>query len=86
MSTPGWYNDEDDPLLARWHDGAAWTEHTLVKADWVGLGTPPSPVAEPPLRPYRPVEPRRSLPAPPPLWVPAAIAVVAVVLAVIGLR
>ena len=86
MSTPGWYNDEDDDRLARWHDGKAWTEHTLVKAEWAGLGMPPSPVGQPPLRAYRPVEARRSLPTPPPMWVPVVIAVVALVLAVVGTR
>jgi hypothetical protein len=43
MTAPGWYNDEQDPRLARWHDGAGWTEHTMVKADWPGPGNPPPP-------------------------------------------
>src|SRR5215207_9708430 len=43
MTAPGWYNDEQDPTLARWHDGAGWTEHTMVKADWSGPGNPPAP-------------------------------------------
>ena len=43
MATTGWYNDETDPALARWYDGAAWTEHVVVKADWEGYGPPPPP-------------------------------------------
>ena len=43
MTAPGWYNDEQDPRLARWHDGAGWTDHTMVKADWPGPGNPPPP-------------------------------------------
>jgi hypothetical protein len=45
MTEPGWYNDEQDPALARWHDGAGWTGHTMVKADWPGPGSPPPPDA-----------------------------------------
>jgi hypothetical protein len=44
MTAPGWYNDEQDPALARWHDGADWTRHTVRKLDWAGRGTPPPPV------------------------------------------
>jgi hypothetical protein len=80
---PGWYNDDDDELLARWHDGEGWTDHTIAKAEWVGLGTPPSPEGQRPLRDYQPVAARRSMPRPPPLWFPGAIALIAVVLIVI---
>lgn len=45
MTAPGWYNDEQDPRLARWHDGSGWTAHTMVKADWKGPGDPPPPGA-----------------------------------------
>lgn len=43
MTTPGWYNDEQDGRLARWHDGSGWTAHTLVIADWQGQNEPPPP-------------------------------------------
>lgn len=43
MTEPGWYNDERDPTRARWWDGARWTDHTMVKADWTGPGAPPPP-------------------------------------------
>jgi hypothetical protein len=43
MTAPGWYNDEADPSLARWHDGIGWTEHRMRKADWAGPGSPPPP-------------------------------------------
>jgi hypothetical protein len=43
MIEPGWYNDELDPSLARWHDGTTWTDHTMDKASWTGPGTPPAP-------------------------------------------
>jgi hypothetical protein len=33
MAAPGWYKDRGDPALARWFDGEAWTEHTLVIAE-----------------------------------------------------
>lgn len=33
MSTdPGWYPDEDDPELARYWDGSAWTDRTKARA------------------------------------------------------
>jgi hypothetical protein len=44
----GWYNDEVDPALARWHDGERWTAHTLVKDQWQGPGEPPPPPTEDP--------------------------------------
>lgn len=44
MGNPGWYNDEQDPARARWHDGSRWTEHTIVKAEWPpSRGKPPPP-------------------------------------------
>ncbi len=43
MAAPGWYNDVDDPTLARWHDGTSFTRHTIRKQDWVGRGMPPAP-------------------------------------------
>jgi hypothetical protein len=61
VTEPGWYNDELDADLARWHDGSGWTSHTLVKADWRGPGAPP-----PPLQPA-------FAPAPEPtMWMPSA--------------
>jgi hypothetical protein len=42
----GWYNDEADPALARWHDGAAWTEWVVEKAHWVEVGHAPPPPVE----------------------------------------
>jgi hypothetical protein len=60
MTEPGWYNDEQDAGLARWHDGTGWTGHTMVKADWPGPGTPPPPAALP----------APSAPAGPPLGAP----------------
>ena len=47
MANAGWYNDEGDHALARWHDGAGWTDHVLVKADWEGRGEPPPPGTPP---------------------------------------
>ena len=49
MANAGWYNDESDPALARWYDGAGWTGHVLVKADWEGglHGPPPPRIADP---------------------------------------
>lgn len=69
--TPGWYNDEDDPRLARWFDGLRWTRHTLVKADWTGPGRPPPPpedvVFDDPVGEVAPeVHPRRWRPRPHP--------------------
>lgn len=46
MTEPGWYNDERDASLARWHDGTGWTPHTVRKADWVG-SEPPAPLSVP---------------------------------------
>ena len=43
MAQAGWYVDRQDPALARWHDGTGWTDHTMVRADWVGPGAPPPP-------------------------------------------
>src|SRR5690606_36462579 len=40
---PGWYEDQDDPTLARWWDGERWTEHTLVIAEQVPNVQPPPP-------------------------------------------
>ena len=48
MGEAGWFNDESDPALARWHDGERWTEHTVVKADWAGPDAPPPPPAPAP--------------------------------------
>ncbi len=44
QSAPGWYQDHDDPRLARWWDGEHWTEHTLVLADqdWSTEPAPPT--------------------------------------------
>ena len=47
MAAAGWYNDESDRELARWHDGVGWTEHVVVKAEWEALGYAPPPPAEP---------------------------------------
>ncbi|HJR25161.1 MAG TPA: DUF2510 domain-containing protein, partial [Acidimicrobiales bacterium] len=44
---PGWYDDTEDPTLARWWDGRAWTTHTLVIADQVPGAEPPPPPAPP---------------------------------------
>jgi hypothetical protein len=33
VTPAGWYEDQDDPALARWWDGDQWTEHTLVIAN-----------------------------------------------------
>jgi hypothetical protein len=43
QSAPGWYQDHDDPRLARWWDGDRWTEHTLVldEQDWSTEPDPP---------------------------------------------
>lgn len=71
MIDPGWYNDELDPSLARWHDGTGWTSHVMRKSDWAGPGSPPPPVearsvltgaAGPPAAP-----PRQEAPRPVPL-------------------
>jgi hypothetical protein len=44
QSAPGWYQDHDDPRLARWWDGERWTEHTLVleEQDWSTEPAPPT--------------------------------------------
>jgi hypothetical protein len=44
QSAPGWYQDHDDPQLARWWDGERWTEHTLVldEQDWSTEPEPPA--------------------------------------------
>lgn len=47
MTDPGWYNDERDPALARWHDGSGWTDHTMPKGSWAGPGSPPPPKPAP---------------------------------------
>lgn len=65
MAESGWFNDLDDPRLARWFDGEVWTEHTIVKAEWEGPGAPPPPVTlawipefdEPPPSEDPPVDP-----------------------------
>jgi hypothetical protein len=59
MVAPGWYNDEADPSVARWHDGTGWTAHTMRKADWAGPGSPPPPaaLAAPDPSPQPPPEP-----------------------------
>ena len=57
MANPGWYNDETDPTLARWHDGVGWTEHAVLKADWEGRADGPPPPAEIP-------GPPRTMPVP----------------------
>jgi hypothetical protein len=48
VAAPGWYTDKQDPRLARWYDGASWTDHTVVIAEWAGRGTPPPPDQDPP--------------------------------------
>jgi hypothetical protein len=48
VGSKGWYNDEVDPALARWHDGEQWTAHTLLKDHWHGPGEPPPPPADDP--------------------------------------
>lgn len=47
QSAPGWYQDHDDPRLARWWDGERWTEHTLVldEQDWSTEPDPPAALA-----------------------------------------
>jgi hypothetical protein len=46
VADAGWYNDESDPALARWHDGAGWTEHVVDKAEWLAIGHEPPPPDE----------------------------------------
>jgi hypothetical protein len=43
---PGWYEDRDDPTLARWFDGEGMTQHTLVIADQTPGQTPPPPTTD----------------------------------------
>jgi hypothetical protein len=85
VAEAGWYNDEHDPARARWFDGTSWTEHTIIKAEWVGLGKPPAPDG-PPLRPYRPIPdpPRASVPRV--VWILLAAAVLAVVVVLLVTR
>jgi len=47
VAVAGWYNDESDRTLARWHDGVGWTEHVVVKAEWEALGHAPPPPPDP---------------------------------------
>ncbi len=82
VTEAGWYNDELDPALARWFDGQAWTEHTIVKAEWAGLGKPPSPVGERPLRPYRPIPDPPRFPMPQGAWI-VLVGLVVVIVAVL---
>jgi hypothetical protein len=82
VAEAGWYNDEEDPRRARWFDGAAWTEHTVDKEEWVGLGQPPSPEGERPLRPYRPIPDPKRFPMPQGSWI-ILTAVVLVIVAVL---
>jgi hypothetical protein len=46
VASSGWYNDESDPALARWHDGVAWTDHVLEKSEWEAAGVEPPPPEE----------------------------------------
>lgn len=77
---PGWYNDDADPLLARWHDGEQWTDYTVVKSEWSGIEMPPNPVGQRPLREYRPLPRRRWLR---PAWIAGLTVLVATVLVVV---
>ncbi len=43
MTDGGWYIDESDATLVRWHDGVDWTDYALVRTDWEGLDGPPPP-------------------------------------------
>jgi hypothetical protein len=83
VSEPGWYNDEEDPSRARWFDGLAWTEHTIVKADWAGLGKPPSPEGERPLRAYRPLPAQKTFPMPQGSWIVLTGVVLVIVVALV---
>ena len=47
MAEAGWFNDLQNPRLARWFDGEEWTEHTIVKTEWAGPGSPPPPAGPP---------------------------------------
>ena len=83
VTEPGWYNDEQDPERARWFDGGAWTEHTIVKAEWVGLGQPPSPLGQRPLRPYRPIADPKPFPLAQGSWMVLTGVVVVIVVALL---
>jgi hypothetical protein len=74
MTEPGWYNDEQDPSLARWHDGVDWTDRTVRKADWIGVGEPPPPAPSTPAPSPAPapLPPAPSTPAPAPVPAPVA--------------
>jgi hypothetical protein len=48
VSRAGWFNDDVDPTIARWHDGEQWTEHTLLKGLWTSAHPPPPPGERPP--------------------------------------
>lgn len=62
MTAAGWYDEPGDPALSRYFDGLAWTQHTIVKAEWAGPGAPPPPPGlAPPTAPVRPA---------PPAWTP----------------
>jgi hypothetical protein len=71
VAEPGWYNDDSDDALARWHDGSGWTEHTIVKAQWAGPGMPPPPAAPEP-EPTAWIPSTSPLPAPPIVEAPPA--------------
>ena len=58
MTEPGWYNDEQDVTLARWHDGVGWTRHTVRKDDWTEQGAPPPPAESGPTAPVEPGTPQ----------------------------
>lgn len=65
----GWYNDPWNEAQARFHDGGDWTGHTVVKADWAGRGSPPTPGAPQPVPAFRqaPAVAPPSSYAPPPM-------------------
>jgi hypothetical protein len=72
MTKPGWYDDPQDPELARWHDGDGWTEDRVRKADHRD-GPPPPPgmrpaFQQPAFRPSSLPDPVRGKPAKKPLW------------------
>ncbi len=52
-SPTGWYQDDDDPSLARWWDGERWTEHTIslgddmIDSDPLGWGLEEEPIDDP---------------------------------------
>ncbi|MFD7812569.1 DUF2510 domain-containing protein [Streptomyces sp. NPDC059785] len=56
---PGWYRDPSYPLVERWWDGAAWTDHRRQPEQPVPI--PVSPAGQDPqLAPQSAAEPRRS--------------------------